>query len=56
LSENGLTPTEVHVGRREVVEALVVSMMVVVLDESIDVRLALTRQVVMLEQDGFFIV
>lgn len=51
-SENGLTPTYVHVGGPEVVEALVVSMMGVVLDDSIDVRLEVTGQVVMLEQDA----
>ena len=52
--ENGLTAPEVDVSRREVVQALVVSTVVVVLDEFRDALFELSWQVVVLQQDAVF--
>src|SRR5258708_20342813 len=52
--ENGLTAPEVDVNRRQVVQALVVSRVVVVLDELVDALLELSWQVVVLQQDPVF--
>ena len=47
-SENRLTPTEVRISGGEVVEALVITMTVVVIDEPIDARFEVTGQIVCL--------
>src|SRR5258705_1692482 len=52
--ENGLTAPEVDVNRRQVVQALVVSRVVVVLDELLDALFELSWQVVVLQQDPVF--
>src|SRR6266436_9733898 len=52
--ENGLTAPEVDVSRRQVVQALVVSTVVVVLDELLDALFELSWQVVVLQQDPVF--
>jgi precorrin-6A synthase len=52
--ENGLTAPEVDVNRRQVVQALVVSRVVVVLDELLDALFELSWQVVVLQQDLCF--
>jgi hypothetical protein len=54
LFENGLTASEVDVSRRQVVQALVVSTVVVVLDEPLDALFELSWQVVALQQDPVF--
>jgi Na+-transporting NADH:ubiquinone oxidoreductase subunit NqrD len=48
--ENGLTAPEVDVSRRQVVQALVVSTVVVVLDELLDALFELSWQVVVVQQ------
>src|SRR6266536_6288341 len=50
----GLTASEVDVSRRQVVQALVVSTVVVVLDELLDALFELSWQVVVLQQDPVF--
>src|SRR5258707_5835825 len=52
--ENGLTAPEVDVNRRQVVQALVVSRVIVVLDELLDALFELSWQVVVLQQDPVF--
>src|SRR6266581_8270622 len=52
--ENGLTAPEVDVSRRQVVQALVVSTVVVVLDELVDAVFELTWQIVVFQQDPVF--
>ena len=53
--EDGLTPTEVDIGRSEVVEALVVTPSVVVIDELGESRFQLTGQVEFSSRIWFFI-
>jgi hypothetical protein len=36
LSQNGLSAPEVNIGRRDVVQALVISLVIVVIDEGFD--------------------
>ena len=48
LQQDGLASAEVDVGRRKIVEALVVAAMIVVVDEAVDVRFEVARQVVVL--------
>ena len=45
---------EVDVGRRQIVDALVVAQVIVVSDEGCDLSLELTGQIVVLEQDAVF--
>ena len=52
LGQDGLAPTEVDIGRREVAQALVGTGVVVVLDEGCDLLRQGTRQIVVLEQDA----
>src|SRR5262249_58188273 len=52
--ENGLTAPEVDVRRRQVVQALVVSTVVVVADELLDALFELSWQVVVVQQDPVF--
>ena len=51
LFQDLITPPEVDIGRRQVAQALVVSLRVVVLDEGADLALEIAGQEVMLEQD-----
>ena len=52
LFQNGLAAPEVDVGRREVLQALVVAPMVVVFDEGVDLLSEIAGQVVILQQDA----
>src|SRR5262249_22599354 len=52
--KNGLTAPEVDVSRRQVVQALVISTVVVVPDELLDALFELSWQVVVLQQDPVF--
>ncbi len=52
FGQDGLPAAEVDVGGREIVEALVSTAVVVMLDEGLDLRLQLAGQVVVLEQDA----
>jgi len=51
LSDDGCGPSEVGVGRRHVVQALMVALMVVVLDEGLDLDLEVAGQEVVLQQN-----
>ena len=48
----GLTTPEVDVGGREIFQALVVSLMVVMTNERIDLRLQVARQIIVFQQDA----
>ena len=52
LFDDGCGPSEVGVGRGDVVEALVVAAMVVVLDEGLDLAFEIAGQEVVFEQDA----
>jgi hypothetical protein len=54
LDENGLTPPEVGVGWRQVVDGLVISQMIIVGDEGLDLGFEIAGQVIVLEQDVIF--
>src|SRR5918998_719403 len=51
FQQDGLSPSEVHVSRREIAQALVVALTIVVLHEGADLGLQVSGQVVVLEQD-----
>ena len=52
LFDDGAGPAEVGIGRRHIVQALVVALVVVVLDERFDLTLQVARQEVVFEQDA----
>ena len=52
LQQDGLAASEVGVGRCQVLQAFMVAPVIVVIDEAIDVRFEVARQVVVLEQDA----
>ena len=52
FEEDGLGAPEVDVSRSEIVEALVIAVMVVVLDEGGDLAFEIAGQVVVLKQDA----
>ena len=52
--DDGLVPSEVDVGGREVAKALVVEPVIVVLYEGADLRFQVSWQVVVFEQDAVF--
>ena len=52
LLDDGLRPAKVGVGGRDVVQALVIALMVVVLDERFDLLLKVAGQEVILQQDA----
>jgi len=54
LFDDGLSPPKVNVRGRQVLNALVVALVIVVIDEGIDLGFERTRQVVVLQQDGLF--
>ncbi len=54
LFDDGWCPAEVGVGGRHIVQALVVALVVVVLDEGLDLRFEITGQEVVLQQDAVF--
>ena len=49
---DGLSSAEVDIGRREVVDALMVAMVVVVFDEGTDLSFEISGQIVVVEQDA----
>ena len=52
LLDDGLCPAEVGIGRRDVVQALVVALMVVMLDERFDLSFEIAGQEVVFQQDA----
>jgi hypothetical protein len=54
LLDDGLRSAEVDIGRRDVVQALVVALMVVVLDERFDLSFEIAGQEVVFQQDAVF--
>ena len=50
--DDGLVPSEVDIGGREVAKALVVAPVIVVLYEGVDLRFQVSRQVVVFEQNA----
>ena len=52
FKQDGLTASEVVIGRGEIGDALMVSQVIVVGDEAADVGFEITRQIVVLEQDA----
>ncbi len=51
LQQNGLAASEVDVGGREVIQALVIALMVVVIDERFDLGFEICREEVVVQQD-----
>ena len=54
LLDDGFCPAEVGVGGRDVVQALVIALMVVMLDERIDLLFKVAGQEVILQKDAVF--
>jgi hypothetical protein len=54
LQQDGLAASEVDVGGCEIAKALVISLMVVVLDERFDFDFEAARQIVVFQQDAVF--
>ena len=52
FQQDGLPSPEVDIGGREVAQALVITAVIVVLDEGLDLSLEVARQVVVLQQDS----
>src|ERR1700735_2954171 len=52
FEEDALGPSKIDVGGREIVEALVISGVIISLDESGDLPFEISRQIVMLQQDA----
>ena len=52
FSEDGLIAPEVDFGRRDVVQALVISLVVVIVDEGSNLSFKITRQIVVFQQDS----
>ena len=52
FQQDGLAPPEVDIGRCQIVRALVITPVIVVRDEGLDLGFELTGQVVVLEQDA----
>jgi hypothetical protein len=50
--EDALATPEVDIGRRQIVQALVIAAVIVVLDKGGDSALQVTRQIIVLEQDA----
>jgi len=54
LADDGLGPSEVGIGGRHVLQALLVTLVVVVLDEGLDLGFEIAGQEVVFEQDAVF--
>ena len=52
FQQDGVASAEVNIGRCQVADGLVVTLVVVVIDEGIDLSLEIARQIVVLEQDA----
>ena len=51
FDQNGLAPSEVDVGWRQIADAFVIAQVIVVNDEGLDLGFEIARQVIVLEQD-----
>ena len=56
FSVDEFVATKVDIGWRDIVEALMISLMVVILDESADLLFEIPWQIGVFQQDAFFIV
>ena len=54
FQQDGLTASEVDVGRGKIIHALVIAPVVVVGDKRIDLGFEVTGQIIVLEQDAVF--
>ncbi len=54
FSYDGFATAEVDIGGRDVVKALMITLVVVILDESSDLPFKIARQVIVLQQDTVF--
>ena len=52
FQQDGLSAAEVNVGRRDIVQALVIAAMVVVIDEGVDSGFQVAGQIVVFQQDA----
>ena len=52
LQQDGLAAPEVDVGRRKIVEALMIAPMIIALDEGCDLGFEIARQEVVLQEDA----
>lgn len=55
LFEDGLSPAKVGISGRDVFQALVIALVVVVLDEGVDLGFKVTGQEVVFQQDGVLV-
>src|ERR1700730_14754746 len=51
FNQNGLAPSEVGVGWRQIADAFVIAQVIVVNDEGLDLGFEIARQVIVFEQD-----
>src|SRR5580700_1530673 len=51
FDQNGLAPSEVDVGWRQIADAFVIAQVIVVNDEGLDLSFEIARQVIVFEQD-----
>ncbi|MEO9897364.1 MAG: hypothetical protein ABJD13_16095 [Paracoccaceae bacterium] len=54
LRQNGVVTFEININRRDVVQALVLSLMIVAIDKGSDLCFELAEQDVILQQDALF--
>ena len=52
FQQDGVASSEVDIGGCQIADGLVVTLMVVVIDEGVDLGLEIARQIVVLEQDA----
>ena len=52
FQQNGVASSEVDIGRCQIADGLVVTLVVVVIDEGVDLSLEIAGQIVVLEQDA----
>ena len=52
FQQNGVAASEVDIGRCQIADGLVVTLVVVVIDEGVDLSLKIAGQIVILEQDA----
>ena len=52
FQQNGVAASEVDIGRCQIADGLVVTLVVVVIDEGVDLSLEIAGQIVILEQDA----
>lgn len=54
FEQDGLPSAKIDIGRREIVDALVIAAVIVMLDEGLDVGLEIAGQIIILKQDLVF--